>query len=479
MFGLDYMRSHFTREQRYIIVAILSLFLPFTYCAVVLTFLSIRLTIKGEIQKAYKEIPYSKCFILFSILTTVVSLIYQNYLGVIIGIGFLPFLSLIVYIRKYMSPRLFELSTSLLLALSLLAAFYGFLEYIAILNKIDIHTFELIIFNGPKQRINSFYYNANYYAMMIEFFVAIAFYKIITLGNIKRSYKKFFYYIIIIFVNLFMLVLTACRTAWMAIPACILVMLIVSKHYKTCLSIGLCVCFIGMYFIINPSAFPRVDNIISYFLRRKWIWQTAIACIKDHPLFGEGSLTYFHVYEIYGGHATQHAHSVYLDPFLSYGIVGVLVVLPYIISHIKGIIHKIKTNTNLNLMALIVGMVIVVLVHGTMDYTVFFVQTGFLFLAIINSFQSDEHPDKPIIISTRKNIIVRNPHIKNIYVGFKAFDKLGSDYIKDLLEDIDVLLEHKDEVYKGVKIELSYDNDLSLYLDESDIHRFNVYELYN
>lgn len=380
------MKKHFTHNQRYIIVAVLSMFLPFYMCGAVLFFLTIRLLLKGEIQEAYKQTPRSQFILYFCALSLIISLIYKNYLGALCSVVILVILSFILYYRMHVTKPLFEFITNCIVVLSILAALYGLIEYIGILNDLNIDQFEIIIFNSPKHRINSVFFNANYYAMMIEFFICIIFYKILQIKNFKKEYKLFGYYVSTIILNLFLLVLTACRTAWFALAGGILIMLLLDKHFKTCLSIFGCCLLTCIYFIFNPSKFPRVDNIIDYFLTRSHIWKVAIKNISTHPLFGEGPMTYYHVYKSYHGHPTEHAHSIYLDPVLCFGVVGILTILPYVIDNIKRLYYVWKYHLDKTLVALIASFVVVTFIHGLLDYTIFFIQTGFLFLLITSSF---------------------------------------------------------------------------------------------
>lgn len=386
IFGIDYLKEHFTHNQRYIIVAIFSMFLPFYMCGAILIFLTIRLLLKGEIQQTYKQTPKSRYILFFCLLTFIVSLFYKNYIGALCSIGLLFIFSFVLYYRINVTEELFEFITNVIIVMSIFAALYGLVEYMAILNSFDINQFEIHIYNNPKDRINSMFFNANYYAMMIEFFVCITFYKILKLRDIKIEFKKFFYYILVILLNLFLLLLTGCRTAWPALAAGILTMLIVDKHYKTCLCIFTCVLFICLYFLLNPSQFPRVDNIVSYFMTRWKIWEVAIQNITTHPLFGEGPMTYMHIYPLYNGHPTEHAHSIYIDPVLCFGIVGILTISPYVIDNIKRLYHLWKQGIDKTLVSLVVSFTVMIFVHGILDYTVFFVQTGFLYLLIASSF---------------------------------------------------------------------------------------------
>lgn len=391
IFGIQYLKTHFTHHQRYIIVAIFSMFLPFYMCGGILIFLTLRLLWKGEIQEAYRQIPKSRFIIYFSLLSAIVSLFYQNYYGFVCSIGILVILSFVLYYRIHIDSRLFEYITNCIIVLSIFAALYGLIEYIGILNSYNIDQFEIMIFNRPQDRINSVFFNANYYAMMIEFFVCLTFYKILKIKDIKLEWKKFIYYVAVIGLNLFVLLLTACRTAWPALAGGILIMLIVDKHYKTCACILALVIVACIYFLLNPSKFPRVDNIVAYFMTRADIWEVAIQNIITHPLFGEGPMTYMHIYPLYHGHPTEHAHSIYLDPLLCFGIVGLLTIAPYIYSNIQRLYRLWKLKVDKTLVALIVSFTVMIFIHGILDYTIFFVQTGFLYLLIASSFDVHKH----------------------------------------------------------------------------------------
>ena len=391
IFGFQYLKTHFTHHQRYIIVAVFSMFLPFYMCGGILIFLTLRLLWKGEIQEAYRQIPKSRFIIYFSLLSAIVSLFYQNYYGFVCSIGILVILSFVLYYRIHIDSRLFEYITNCIIVLSIFAALYGLIEYIGILNSYNIDQFEIMIFNRPQDRINSVFFNANYYAMMIEFFVCLTFYKILKIKDIKLEWKKFIYYVAVIGLNLFVLLLTACRTAWPALAGGILIMLIVDKHHKTCACILALVIVACIYFLLNPSKFPRVDNIVAYFMTRAGIWEVAIQNIITHPLFGEGPMTYMHIYPLYHGHPTEHAHSIYLDPLLCFGIVGLLTIAPYIYSNIQRLYRLWKLKVDKTLVALIVSFTVMIFIHGILDYTIFFVQTGFLYLLIASSFDVHKH----------------------------------------------------------------------------------------
>ena len=363
------------------------MFLPFYITLIIHAIELIILLKRGELVEAYKNTKASYFILFFCALLAIVSLFYQNYLGILVTVGILMLGSFAVYYRQHISAESFEFFMDTTLILSLVAALVAIIQYFIILHRFNIDGFELIIFNTPKNRVDSFYFNANYYAMMIEFWVGIAFYKILRLTQEEHvNFKKIGGYCIIILINLFTLVLSGCRTAWPAMLAGLAIMLLFAHFYKL---FGLIVAG-GMasagFLFTHKSYIPRASNITKYLGVRQKIWRAALASIKDHPLFGEGPLTYMHIWKQYNGHNTQHAHNIFLDPPLSFGIVGILMILPYLISCIKRTYITYKLHKNDTLVALIIGLIVMTYIHGLLDYTIFFIQTSFTLFIVISSF---------------------------------------------------------------------------------------------
>lgn len=363
------------------------MFLPFYITLIIHAIELIILLKRGELVEAYKKTSASYFILLFCALLAIVSLFYQNYLGILVTVGILMLGSFAVYYRQHISAESFEFFMDTTLILSLVAALVAIIQYFIILHRFNIDGFELIIFNTPKNRVDSFYFNANYYAMMIEFWVGIAFYKILRLTQEEHvNFKKIGGYCIIILINLFTLVLSGCRTAWPAMLAGLAIMLLFAHFYKLFGLIAAGGMASAGFLFTHKSYIPRASNITKYLGVRQKIWRAALASIKDHPLFGEGPLTYMHIWKQYNGHNTQHAHNIFLDPPLSFGIVGILMILPYFISCIKRTYITYKLHKNDTLVALIIGLIVMTYIHGLLDYTIFFIQTSFTLFMVISSF---------------------------------------------------------------------------------------------
>lgn len=363
------------------------MFLPFYITLIIHAIELIILLKRGELVEAYKNTKASYFILFFCALLAIVSLFYQNYLGILVTVGILMLGSFAVYYRQHISAESFEFFMDTTLILSLVAALVAIIQYFIILHRFNIDGFELIIFNTPKNRVDSFYFNANYYAMMIEFWVGIAFYKILRLTQEEHvNFKKIGGYCIIILINLFTLVLSGCRTAWPAMLAGLAIMLLFAHFYKLFGLIAAGGMASAGFLFTHKSYIPRASNITKYLGVRQKIWRAALASIKDHPLFGEGPLTYMHIWKQYNGHNTQHAHNIFLDPPLSFGIVGILLILPYSISCIKRTYITYKLHKNDTLVALIIGLIVMTYIHGLLDYTIFFIQTSFTLFMVISSF---------------------------------------------------------------------------------------------
>lgn len=381
------LKERFSKEQLMIIATALSLSTPFYICVPFLLLETLYLLYTKKIISAFKSTPKSKYLVIFMSLTLIVSLFYQNWIGVGCVVLIFIFVSLMLYYRKYINVEVFEFILDMLIALSILWAIYGLYEQMQILQRLGYDHFTLKVFSRRENRLNSVFFNANYYAMMIEFIIMMIGYKLFGTKNIKKQ----IYYFIVAGINFFLLYMTGCRTAFITTAVAVLVFLIINKNYRICMLIAI-ICIIGcIYFAINPQQFPRVEKLIDNFTVRKKIWHAAIEGIKAHPLFGQGPMTYMMIFEKYNGHVTQHAHSVYLDPVLSFGIIGIATLVPYIVDNCKRLFEVYKKRLNLRYVALVIACIVVILLHGLLDYTIFWVHTGLLFLMIASSFDMFNH----------------------------------------------------------------------------------------
>lgn len=361
----------YTIHQLMLLTCLLSIFMPFYIGLMMMAALTIGLILNGELKNLIKFTPYAKAGLSVILIGFMGSILYQN----ILGIG-CSFILLIVFIsacdmRRHCDAHFYDRFIKLTLFMSVLCFGHALLEYLNITESLNYQFTDLIIPDLPKYRVNSVFFNANYYAMMCEFFVVIA------LGKFITSENKGIY-LFIIFCNLFGLYLTGCRTAWPALAAAIPVLFYMADKKKTALGILLIEVLLGLFILIEPDLLPRLESSDSSMDVRIGIWQTAIQQFKTSPLIGHGPLTYLQVYPQFDGIATQHAHNIFLDALINFGFIGVLPLLIFIIGRLKDA-FKITDIRK----ALILSLSVVVVIHGLLDATIFWSQTSFIYLAIL------------------------------------------------------------------------------------------------
>ena len=369
----------FQFEEYLLIFTATTIFLPFFFSLGAIVVVLLYLLYKGRLLPIVKQYPKAKYPLIFCVLTFCVSLYYGNNLGAICSVGILVVFLFLLFYRSIVTKRLFELIVDASCIASLFCFAYALLEYGSIIESLNYPGFT--IEDDPLYRVNSTFFNANYYAMMIEFLILMCIYKMMN----ARTKRRVIFYILTIACNLMGLYLSGCRTAWIPFVITVPLMFLLNNH-KRFFAATVAIMFIAVIaLVIDPNLFPRADSFGIYLDTRIEIWQVAIQGIKDYPLFGQGPLTYMLTCETYQGPLTQHAHSVYLDPFLSFGISGVLLLGIYFYQQGKEIWHLYSQKIDVRLFSLILAFIVTVFVHGILDYTIFWVQTAQIFLLVLTA----------------------------------------------------------------------------------------------
>ena len=283
-------------------------------------------------------------------------------------------------IEKVSQRTLLKRCCDLIIILSIFAAIYGLYQF----NQISVangRTFlEFHIFNSPKRRITSTFMNANIYAMVIDFVCVMCMYRFVKNDNILCKIG----YVIVALFNFFVLYLTGSRTALLPFVLIFPIFLYCvrwKKLFITSIVLELCVC--GLVFL-KPTLIPRMSDMSTFASRIK-IWKTAFICISMYPLFGWGPQTYKKFYPLVNGHKAPHAHNIYIDSILSYGVIGTILVLCYTFVLNKEIFTSNTRKENPALFGMMMCFIAIVLIYGLLDCTLNIVATGTLCFIILNS----------------------------------------------------------------------------------------------
>lgn len=387
----------YTVDDRLITILFASIFLPWPITAVSIIGGVIYILIKSDFMETIRRIPFSKVLIVFSIYLLIVSLFNSNWLGALLSIAMFAMFVNVIHYRRYIHKDLFEQIIDIAIILSVVAIIVSIFEQMYYTTLFDGMGF-FDIQNKPQFRVHLYYYNANYYAMMILFIESFCIYKFFKIE--KLAFR--FYYVVMGILNLFALYLTGGRIAWLCLACAVLVMLVVNQWYKLFgLSIFAGAGTVGLL-ALKPTLLPRLAAKGLAIERRKQIWQTAILIIQDSWLFGRGPLTYYNVYGSYTkeyiatygmksfkqyklGISSQHAHTMFLEPLVSFGIVGTIILAIYLFSELKYAIKLISKKIDHTLAALLFGAMAIVFTFCIIDFPVFWIQTGFVFLLLLGS----------------------------------------------------------------------------------------------
>ncbi len=278
--------------------------------------------------------------------------------------------------RFYVDKNLFYLLIKVSCIMSLFVAFIGLYQIININIALGAE-FLFAIHNAPSQRVTGVFLNANYYATILEFVLLMAFYKIFL---VKEKESSVAFYLLVIFINGFMLYLTGSRTAWGAIFVSIPIIFLFQKKYYLSFSL-FCLSFLAFFITLQLEFFPRIESIMSDFMVRVNIWKTGFKGFLMHPLIGQGPYAYLHLFKELGGPKAPHSHSIYVDSLLSFGIIPLISFFIYITDYFVMFFK----SSNRKSYALIVGVITATLIHGIFDFTILEIQVGLLFFLIMSS----------------------------------------------------------------------------------------------
>jgi O-antigen ligase len=344
-----------------------SLFLPSSICGIAIVAAAFYVMADYQRRERAFRTPYMKLLFSTFVLSFFVAASYRNYVGMAMTLMLLAMLVYSMYLRSIMDRVLFHKLLDLACLMSIPAI------VVAIVQK------AVTFASDPSYRPVSFFINANYFGMMIEFTVLIALYRAYT----NRKFIPL--YAVIIGMNMLGMYLCGSMSALAAMSCGIIVFLLYKRRYKLS---ALYVAALLAFFLVNhflPSIFPRVEAIGSTTDQRISIWHGAVIGISQTPLFGRGLRAYSIIHDSLGTYATYHCHNLYLDCLLNFGVVGCTVFLIFFGWHLRDVLHQVRTHTAGNAVLLFLAALLVTLLHGCTDVTICWTQTGMLFLILFSA----------------------------------------------------------------------------------------------
>lgn len=373
---------------------VVSIFMPYYITGVVLVAAGIYV-LAGRERRAYAFAePFSRMIVVAVTAWSMVSLLYQNFYGVGISLLLAAALLTMFYLRSFMTQRLFNtlMDVACLCSLSTTMVAIGQMIYYEGL--------------GLVQRAESLCFNPNYYGMLMEFVAIIALYR--GFGNPKH---RAFYGTVLVscMIGIY---LCASISAAAAVCAGILLFFLLRGRYKyfwAFAALGVLAAIAAL--TVLPVIFPRAGDADHSMDQRLSIWMTAFKGIQQHFLLGQGPMTYEMIYTQFSGYATHHAHNLFIDTVLNYGLIGAGIIGFFAVYQIRQVLSRIRHGIASSSGVLLLVFTFVTAIHGMTDVTVLWIQTGALFLLVYSSIGIRSETAVPVLDFESAGLAARHSHI--------------------------------------------------------------------
>ncbi|MGB8450865.1 MAG: O-antigen ligase family protein [Anaerocolumna sp.] len=367
-----------------IIITVTSIFLPYIFAGIVLVSLGIYLILNKQTRRIIFSQKYSNYIFSFFTFYLLEALFYGNWFGVGAGFGLILAVAIGLFQRSFMTTELYERVLTLVCILSITSSSCAITQKFVISLVADFYNYD---------RISAMFLHPNYFGTITATVIIICAYKVLS-----GQGSKWLYYIVGV-MNVISIYLCESMFAWVEVFVGIAVLLMVMKKHK--------LLFIWIFgaiaagfiiFALNVDLIPRLSDAGETLRLRLKIWKFAIKQIILEPLFGHGSMSCaFLSYK--KGNLIPHAHSIYLDTLMNYGMIGTLLIVLFFIKYFIRIIKIFLREKKNMITSLILGVTAAALVHGVTDLTLFWIQTLPLFIFILAGIGAYENREDKKVVS--------------------------------------------------------------------------------
>ncbi|CAM3592700.1 O-antigen ligase [Erysipelothrix urinaevulpis] len=326
----------------------------------------------------YKGFNWSFFWLLLLYLM-IVSLVSKNYKGFA---GALYLIILYAYggsIKRRVTPKTYMELQFYIVFSSLFNFFFNFIHWRPSWYDWFMGQFSWIIdfgglpfYGDGYMRAYSTFDNPNFYAFILLIVLLVCFNQIQFQLTFK-NYKLMFFYIGAFIINFYALLLTGTRSILVALGLGLVTILLAQRKWmqlKVLIFLGAAAV---LFIMSNASLFPRFMQISQHSEIRFTIWETALTQIQKEPWFGKGLFTYEFLFD------RSDAHNIFIESFLSMGIMGTFIFLVYVIEKI----YYYYNNAYYLDYPLALSVIISTIMYGIFDIPLFAVQTSMLFIAVL------------------------------------------------------------------------------------------------
>lgn len=371
------LKQKFTVNEFLFILTSTAVLFPFWIAGPVAVLVSLFLIIKkfNQLNSRMLANPWLYIFIGMTALT---ALYYRNYLGVGVALLLFLYIMLFSFYKDIVTARLYLLNLKIFAWGSIPLSILSFIQYARDVWANGYDLLYIFKYFNPQTRAEATLFNPNYYGLFIAMVIVIAIYLVY-----KSDYmwSKAISILSIVF-NLMALVLTGSRWAIPTVVVGIVVMVFFLKP-KIAWGLGALFAALMVVLVIRPELLPRFTTLAYGFADRIGIWEVGWQLFLMSPIVGRGPLTYVNFYYLFVDVGKMHSHQLIIDSLANYGIVGVMLLLVSFTPYFRKLWNHIFRKDIRAELGLVIAMIVTILFHGLMDVGVFWVQMGYMFIAII------------------------------------------------------------------------------------------------
>lgn len=309
--------------------------------------------------------------------------VHGNWLGVACGVGVILFFALFLYLRRALTPRRIDTAFNLICGLSIFAAVYAVIEKLVYIKHPALAEGSIVLPSNDELRCASLFGNPNEYSSVIVIAVLIAAHMFL-----EKKGNRWFYALCIGF-NLVGMLLCASLMGILELYFGLFALLVLRKEWKWVAAYSALTVVGGAALWLLPKILPHLSVAGNSFDLRVRIWKLAVIMLKEAALFGRGILSYWRFSPDYVGQdlgfkvrVTTNAHNLLLDGLLSFGIIGMALLVVYLVKLLRPALRRYRDGSGRALSAVAFAAIIGALVHGVCDVTILWPQVTVLFFLV-------------------------------------------------------------------------------------------------
>ncbi len=383
-------RTDLSRDENVVYLSAISVFCPFYITGLVILILNFYIFFKTDIRKTVFPHFGSILIPIFSLFTTITALCHKNYFGAGASVVFFLIMALGFYIRTVMTRDTFEKALDLCCISAVISSMFLVAEKLMFLGRGSHRCFGNFFSQSESDWFITFYMHPNYIATTLATVILICAYKVI----IKKSNKKFYYlFAAISAIGMF---LTESIFSWIEVFIGLSVLLILAKRHKLLSALFILAATACFVLYISPDIFPRITHISGTTNNRVLIWNLSVESIPDSLWCGRGFFAYFDISNKsnalipQSAYTTTHAHNIFLEPLLSFGIIGSILLFIGIFILFHRIILCKSFLRKSGITSLLLAITAGILVHSIIDMTMLWLQTALLYCVVFGGIGADE-----------------------------------------------------------------------------------------